>query len=65
MGITTYVPAASHPFITKHARAGRDAQNGLGGVTGFKPGSQSDLLLLVGLHKYKIILTFPGFVGEI
>ena len=43
------VPAASHPFIAKHARAGRDAQNGLGGVTDFKPGSQSDLLLLVAL----------------
>ncbi len=45
------VPAASHPFIAKHARAGRDAQNGLGGVPDFKPGSQSDLLLLVALNR--------------
>jgi hypothetical protein len=43
------VPAASHPFITKHARTGRDTQNGLGGITGFNPDLQSDLLLLVAL----------------
>ena len=48
--LSQLVPAASHPFIAKHARAGRDAQNGLGGVPDFKPGSQSDLLLLVALN---------------
>ena len=31
------VPVASHPFIAKHARTGRDAQNGLGGFNGEEP----------------------------